>query len=150
MADSASNSDDTNLELTVGELARLAGTSVSALRFYEDKGLIAGQRSPSNQRRYRPGMLKRVMIIRMAQSVGIPLAEVKDALAALPEDGDVTDRDWQVVAERWRPSLQARIDELVDLRDNLGDRMEAWLRDDKQQPRRRASRRSHQSSGSPR
>ena len=70
--------------LTVGELATRSGVSVSALHFYERKGLIAAERDDRNQRRYRRDALRRVTFIRVAQRVGIPLAEVREAITSLP------------------------------------------------------------------
>ena len=70
--------------LTVGELASRSGVSVSALHFYERKGLLAAERDERNQRRYRRDALRRVTFIRVAQRVGIPLAEIGEALDSLP------------------------------------------------------------------
>ena len=71
-------------ELTVGELAARGGVAVSALHFYERQGLITSRRTSGNQRRYRRDTLRRVALIRIAQRAGIPLAEVRAALAGLP------------------------------------------------------------------
>ncbi|MBF3114073.1 redox-sensitive transcriptional activator SoxR, partial [Pseudomonas aeruginosa] len=71
-------------ELSVGELARRAGVAVSALHFYETKGLISSQRNAGNQRRFSRETLRRVVVIKVAQRVGIPLAEIARALQTLP------------------------------------------------------------------
>ena len=71
--------------LTVGEVAARSGVALSALHFYEARGLIASQRSGGNQRRFHREVLRRVAIIKVAQRVGIPLAEIGRALSALPE-----------------------------------------------------------------
>jgi len=72
-------------ELTVGQLAERSGVAVSALHFYERQELISSRRTSGNQRRYRRDVLRRVALIRIAQRVGIPLADVRAALAELPE-----------------------------------------------------------------
>jgi MerR family redox-sensitive transcriptional activator SoxR len=107
--------------LTVGELARRSGVAVSALHFYEAKGLIHAHRSSGNQRRYGRDMLRRVAIIRVGQMVGIPLAEIKEALSALPVDHMAAPDDWAKVAEGWRETLDKRIDQIKRLRDGLTD-----------------------------
>lgn len=105
--------------LSIGELARRAGVAASTLRFYEAEGLIRGGRSSGNQRRYPKDTLRRVAFIRVAQSVGLGLAEVAQALATLPEGRTPTAADWQRLSSAWQPLLQARIDALCALRDQL-------------------------------
>jgi MerR family redox-sensitive transcriptional activator SoxR len=106
-------------ELTVGDVARRSGVAVSALHFYETKGLIASHRTAGNQRRYRQDVLRRVAVIRVAQEVGIPLAEVGRALAALPTDHAPTRADWTAISERWAKDLDRRIAQLKKLRGGL-------------------------------
>ena len=96
-------------ELTVGDVSRRSGVAVSALHFYETKGLIASHRTAGNQRRYRQDVLRRVAVIRVAQEVGISLAEVGRALAALPTDHAPTRADWAAISERWAKDLDRRI-----------------------------------------
>ncbi len=72
-------------ELTVGQLSARSGAAVSALHFYESKGLITSRRTSGNQRRYTRDALRRVAFVRAAQRVGIPLAAIGEALAQLPE-----------------------------------------------------------------
>ena len=93
--------------------------AVTALHFYETKGLIQSTRNAGNQRRYPRAMLRRVAVIKMAQRLGIPLAEIASALAALPNDHTPTAEDWQRLSARWREDLNHRIDEMVRLRDQL-------------------------------
>ena len=81
-------------EITVGQLAARSGATVSALHFYEARGLISARRTPGNQRRYPRAMLRRVAFIRASQRVGIPLAQIKAALDTLPERRTPTARDW--------------------------------------------------------
>ncbi|WP_411833950.1 redox-sensitive transcriptional activator SoxR [Pseudoxanthomonas mexicana] len=108
-------------ELSVGEVARRAGVAVSALHFYESRGLIHGWRNAGNQRRYSRDVLRRVAVIKVAQRTGIPLAEIASALAALPEGRTPTAADWRRLSTRWRADLDDRIERLVRLRDQLGD-----------------------------
>ncbi|MFF7490975.1 redox-sensitive transcriptional activator SoxR [Streptomyces luteogriseus] len=108
-------------ELTVGQLAARSGAAVSALHFYESKGLIASRRTPGNQRRYSRDTLRRVAFIRAAQRVGIPLATIREALAQLPEERTPTREDWAHLSEVWRTELEERISQLNRLRDHLAD-----------------------------
>ncbi|MBQ1079961.1 MULTISPECIES: redox-sensitive transcriptional activator SoxR [unclassified Nocardiopsis] len=106
-------------ELTVGQVAERAGVAVSALHFYERQGLIHSRRTTGNQRRYRRDTLRRVSFIRISQRVGIPLARIRDALDQLPENRTPTRSDWAAVSAQWRDELDARITQLVRLRDDL-------------------------------
>lgn len=106
-------------ELSVGEVAARAGVAVSTLHFYERKGLIRSLRSAGNQRRYPRSILRRVAVIKVAQSTGIPLVEIAEALSRLPEDRPLTKEDWRKLSERWRKGLDARIARLTALRDQL-------------------------------
>ena len=109
------------LTLSVGEVARRSGVAVSTLHFYEAKGLIASSRTEGNQRRYPRGVLRRVAFIRVAQRVGISLAEIAEALATLPS-GRAPDReDWSRLSAGWRGELDLRIVQLKKLRDTLDD-----------------------------
>jgi len=108
-------------ELTVGEVAARSGVSVSALHFYERSGLISARRTSGNQRRYRRDVLRRVALIRIAQRVGIPLADIRTALAELPDGRTPTRRDWQQLSERWQTELDERIHRLQQLRDSFTD-----------------------------
>lgn len=106
--------------IPIGLLAQRAGVPASALRYYEDQGLIRGSRSAGNQRRYPKDVLRRVAFIRIAQSVGLSLEQVRDALATLPEQRTPTAADWARLSRQWQPLIQARIDALTRLRDQLG------------------------------
>nr|WP_245548374.1 redox-sensitive transcriptional activator SoxR [Gordonia araii] len=108
-------------ELTVGELAARSGVAVSALHFYEREGLIVARRTSGNQRRYRRDTLRRVALIRIAQRVGIPLAEIRKAMDGLPDGRTPTREDWQRLSEGWRDELDARIHRLQQLRDDFGE-----------------------------
>jgi MerR family redox-sensitive transcriptional activator SoxR len=106
-------------EITVGQLAARSGATISALHFYEARGLISARRTPGNQRRYPRVMLRRVAFIRASQRVGIPLAEIKAALDTLPARRTPTARDWARLSAAWRRDLDERISALQDLRDRL-------------------------------
>ena len=105
--------------LTVGELARRSGVAVSAIHFYERKGLIEGWRSGGNQRRYERAALRRIAIIKVAQQLGLPLAEIRARLAQLPGDRTPGKADWEKLAAHWRGDLDRRIAQLILLRDRL-------------------------------
>jgi MerR family redox-sensitive transcriptional activator SoxR len=107
--------------LTIGELAARSGMATSALRFYETKGLIASERTDGNQRRYPRATLRRVALIRAGQEVGLTLSELAEALATLPHDKTPTKADWERLSKAWRTRLDAQIDELLALRDELTD-----------------------------
>jgi MerR family redox-sensitive transcriptional activator SoxR len=108
-------------ELTVGEVAARSGVAVSALRFYEAKGLIRSRRTAGNQRRYTRDVLRRVAFIRASQRVGLPLNQIRDALAQLPDERTPTSKDWAKLSASWRSELDARIEQLQRLRDDLTD-----------------------------
>ena len=106
-------------ELGVGELAGRAGVAVSALHFYEAKGLIHSVRSGGNQRRYARSVLRRLAVIKVAQRVGMPLAAIAEALNALPSGRTPTVADWRRLSASWKLELDERIRTLTQLRDQL-------------------------------
>ncbi len=106
-------------ELTVGQVSARSGVAVSALHFYERKGLIHSRRTAGNQRRYPRDVLRRVAFIRVSQRVGIPLGDIRDALAELPRERTPTPDDWARLSSAWRGELDARIAQLQRLRDDL-------------------------------
>ncbi len=105
--------------LTPGEVARRSGVAVSALHFYEREGLIRSVRTAGNQRRYRRDVLRRIAFVRVSQSVGVSLARIRAALDALPEERVPTKADWAQLSRTWRDDLDARIEQLTRLRDDL-------------------------------
>jgi len=108
-----------NRQLTVGQLATRSGVAVTALHFYESKGLISSQRNAGNQRRYPREMLRRVALIKVAQRLGLPLASIHAALQTLPEGRTPTAADWQKLSAQWKTELDDRINRLTALRDQL-------------------------------
>ncbi len=105
--------------LTIGDMAARSGVTQSALRFYEREGLIRSTRTGGNQRRYERHELRRVAFIRIAQQVGVSLEEIREALAALPENRTPTRADWAHLSARWQKKLEERIVMMERLRDQL-------------------------------
>ncbi|GAA3445452.1 redox-sensitive transcriptional activator SoxR [Planomonospora venezuelensis] len=110
-----------NSELTVGQVAARSGVAVSALHFYEAKGLIRSRRTAGNQRRYSRDTLRRIAFIRVSQRVGIPLKTIQHALSALPDERTPNREDWARLSALWRAELDDRIRQLQRLRDGLTD-----------------------------
>ena len=108
-----------DLELAIGEVSERSGLAVSAIRFYEDKGLIASTRTPGGQRRFRRDVLRRLAFIQAAQRVGLSLDEIGAAMATLPGDAGPTGPEWKELSASWRPLLDERISLLTALRDQL-------------------------------
>ena len=108
-------------ELSVGEVAKRSGVAVSALHFYERKGLIRSLRTAGNQRRFARDVLRRLAVIRVAQRVGMPLEAVATAFAALPENKTPTKAEWARMSALWRSELDQRIEQLLLLRNQLTD-----------------------------
>ena len=105
--------------LTIGQAASRCGVTASTLRFYEQRGLIRSIRNAGNQRRYHRSTLRRISVIRVAQGLGLTLAEINDALGRLPDGRTPTRRDWERLSKTWRRRLDVRIAELEGLRDKL-------------------------------
>lgn len=106
-------------EFTIGEVATRAGLATSALRFYEEHGLLSSERNESGHRRYHPDALRRISFIRVAQRVGLSLAEIGAALATLPDARTPTRADWERLARAWQPMLDERIALLEAMREKL-------------------------------
>src|SRR5690348_1947239 len=105
--------------LSIGELSRRTGLSVSAIRFYEARGLVKAIRTGGNQRRFLRADIRRLSFALIAQRLGLTLAEIETALATLPQGRNPTRQDWQAISMRIRKALQARIDMLEKTRDLL-------------------------------
>jgi MerR family redox-sensitive transcriptional activator SoxR len=120
---------DIGKALTVGEVASRTGVAVSALHFYESKGLIRSLRTQGNQRRYPREVLRLVSIIKVvlrlvsiikvAQRLGIALASIREALASLPKGRTPTAADWRKLSMKWKTELDGRIAKLTRLRNQL-------------------------------
>jgi len=105
--------------LTIGETASRSGVATSTLRFYESRGLINSLRVGGNHRRYHRSMLRRIAIIRVAQTLGLSLREIGDAFAALPDKRTPTRKDWSRLSATWGRQLDRRIADLKNLRARL-------------------------------
>ena len=105
--------------LTIGELSSRSGVAASALRFYEDVGLLAAERTVGNQRRYPRQMLRRVAFIRAAQRVGLSLDEISAALATLPDRRTPNKADWERVSRHWTDRIDQQIADLHRLKRKL-------------------------------
>jgi len=104
--------------LTVGEVARRSGVAVSAIHFYESRGLIEGWRTAGNQRRYERAVLRRIAIIQVAQRAGLSLGTIAEFL---PLTKNVGNADWQTMARAWQRLIDERRELLRRLRDELGN-----------------------------
>src|SRR3954463_12074217 len=105
--------------LTIGEVSRRSGVAASALRFYEDRGLIASERAGSGHRRYRRPVLRRIAFIVFAQRIGLTLDEIGAELAKLPPDRAPNRRDWSRLSSSWSSRIDERIAELERLKRGL-------------------------------
>lgn len=107
--------------LTIGEVARRSGVAASALRFYEERSLIASERAGSGHRRYPRPVLRRIAFIVFAQRTGLTLDEIGAELAKLPCGRVPTGRDWSRLAHEWTSRIERRIAELERLKLGLGE-----------------------------
>lgn len=106
--------------LTIGELARRTGLSVSAIRFYEARGLVKALRTSGNQRRFPRSDIRRLSFAQIAQQLGLSLSEIETELATLPDGRAPTREDWEAISLRVRAALDARIAMLERTRELLG------------------------------
>jgi MerR family redox-sensitive transcriptional activator SoxR len=105
--------------LSIGDLAGRTGLSVSAIRFYEAKGLVRAVRSSGNQRRFLRSDIRRLSFALIAQQLGLSLAEISAALAALPPDRAPTRQEWARISGKVKDQLDHRIMLLERTRENL-------------------------------
>jgi len=105
--------------MTIGELAERSGVATSALRFYEDRGLLSPERTGAGHRRYPRAALRRVAFIVFAQRVGLSLEEIGAELARLPSDRVPRSAEWSKLSGAWTERIDRRIAELERLRDGL-------------------------------
>lgn len=106
-------------QLTIGDLARRTGLSVSAIRFYEEKGLVEPFRTAGNQRRYLRSDIRRLSFVLIAQRLGLSLEEIVAAIRRLPHGRTPNARDWQAISKSIRATIDRRILELQKTRENL-------------------------------
>jgi MerR family redox-sensitive transcriptional activator SoxR len=105
--------------LTIGEVSARSGVATSALRFYEERGLISAERTGAGHRRYARPVIRRVAFIVFAQRIGLTLEEIGAELARLPADRVPARADWALLSASWTARIDARIAELARLRDGL-------------------------------
>lgn len=105
--------------LSIGDLAARTGLAVSAIRYYEEEGLVAPERNAGGQRRYFRADIRRLSFVMAAQRFGFKISEIRDQLQKLPEGRTPTKKDWEKISRGFRRELDARITELTKLRDNL-------------------------------
>jgi MerR family redox-sensitive transcriptional activator SoxR len=105
--------------LTIGDLAARTGLSVSAIRFYETKGLVAPARNRGGQRRYLRSDIRRLSFVLIAQQLGFAIEEIRTALSKLPSGRTPTQKDWETISRNFRGQLDERISRMTRLRDYL-------------------------------
>lgn len=105
--------------LTIGDLAKRTGQSVSAIRFYETKGLVAPERNAGGQRRFRRSDIRRLSFVLVAQQFGFTISQIRERLRVLPNARTPTKADWTRISSEFREDVSARIETLRRLRDNL-------------------------------
>lgn len=105
--------------MAISEVARRSGVAASALRYYEQRGLIAAERAGSGHRRFPRSVLRRVAFIVFAQRVGLSLEEIGEQLAHLPADRAPSRRDWSRLSSGWTARIDERIAELERLKGGL-------------------------------
>lgn len=106
-------------EITIGQLARRTGLAVSAIRFYETKGLVAPERNAGGQRRFPRSDIRRLSFVIMAQKFGFTITRIQELLASLPDSRTPTAEDWQEISKNFRSELDAQIASLEKMRDQL-------------------------------
>ena len=105
--------------LSIGDLARRTGLTVSAIRFYEEKGLVEAHRTAGNQRRFPRSDIRRLSFILIAQRLGLTLAEIEEALSGLPQGRTPNAADWKRISAEVRSRIDAQITALEKVRENL-------------------------------
>lgn len=105
--------------LSIGEVARRTGLAVSAIRYYEEMGLVRPGRTAGGQRVFERADIRRLSFVMIAQRLGFSITDIRVALSSLPEGRTPTKGDWTRLSRRFRSELDARIQGLTDLRDRL-------------------------------
>lgn len=126
--------------LSIGQVAARTGIAISAIRFYEESGLVHPTRNAGGHRQFTRASIRRLSFVLIAQRLGYKLEEIRDQLDTLPNDGAPTDEDWVRLSTRFGVELDERINGLQQLRDKLDgcigcgclslDRCELYNRDD--------------------
>ena len=105
--------------LTIGQIADRTGLAVSAIRFYEEQGLVHPLRNSGGQRRFDRGDIRRLSFVMISQQLGFSLGEIRQLFARLPEGRTPTKADWTRIGTTFRKTLDQRIDTMILLRDKL-------------------------------
>lgn len=106
-------------EISIGTLARRTGLAVSAIRYYEDLGLVHPERTAAGQRRFLRSDIRRLSFVMIAQQLGFPLARIRELLDALPDKRTPSVEDWAKISREIRGELDARIEALTAMREKL-------------------------------
>ncbi len=105
--------------ISIGEISERTGLAVSAIRYYEDQNLVMPERNAGGQRRFLRSDIRRISFVMAAQRFGFTIAEIREQLQKLPEGRTPTKKDWSKISRSFRGKLDARIEALTKLRDNL-------------------------------
>lgn len=105
--------------LSIGQMAERTGLAVSAIRFYETKGLVTPERNAGGQRRFMRSDIRRLSFVMIAQQFGFTIPQIASELQNLPNKRTPTKADWARISQEFRDQLDAKIDSLTRLRDNL-------------------------------
>jgi len=109
----------TAASLSIGDLANRTGLAITAIRFYEAEGLITSTRNAGGQRRFKRGDIRRLSFVKISQSLGFSLAEIRETLSKLPDARTPTKRDWERLSRHFAKEIDNRIEGLRLLRENL-------------------------------
>ena len=112
---------DKNDLIAIGALAARTGLAISAIRFYEAKGLLTSLRTAGNQRRFLRSDIRRLSFILIAQRLGLGLTEIEAELATLPQGRTPTVADWQRISRSLRGQLDAKINLLMLTKNKLDE-----------------------------
>ncbi len=107
--------------IPIGQLAERTGLSISAIRFYETKGLVKPMRNNGGQRRFLRSDIRRLSFVLIAQQLGLPLSNIAEVFEKLPSERTPTQSDWTKISKSIRGELDGRIQKLTRMRDNLDD-----------------------------
>ena len=107
--------------LSIGRLADRTGLAISAIRFYEEKGLIASDRNAGGQRRFARCTIRRLSFVRIAQTLGFSLVDIRNQLDGLPDARTPTELDWEQLSQRFAADIDARIAGLENLKTQLAE-----------------------------
>lgn len=118
---SSTSASSPSAALTIGELAARTGVAASALRFYEERGLIHSERTEAGHRRFARAVIRRVAFIAFAQRIGLTLDEIRGAMDQLPCDRVPVAAEWEALSSMWRERVDERIAELERLKRSLSD-----------------------------